>query len=482
MDGQMNPALLPLALAVPTAAVYGYLRLRTIGSDPALRSLARPRDLTALTPKQVRRTAQRLRVLDQQPHMRQCGVRLGRLQPSGPDLYATWEDVAIAIMSPRTGKTTALAVPAVLDAPGPVVATSNKGDLWAATATDDAWIFDPQRIIHAEQIWWWNPLAAVDNVEDAYRFASHFLGTIDDDGKRDIWNQGARDLIAGYTLAAHHGGNTLLDVHDWLCRPHLTEPVDILHRCGYRQMAESILDKMNSAEKTRASFYVTATTAMQCLTDPRITSWVTYKAGARQFNPHAFVHSNDHLHLLSKEGGGSAAPLVAALTDAVIRAGVVAAEQAGGRLDPPLMLVLDEAANVCRIADLPKLYSHLGSRNIFAFTILQSYAQGAQAWGHTGIKELWGAATIKLVGPGMDDASFAGDLSRLVGEHDVPTVSYGNGRSGHSRNRSMRRDRIMSAADIRALGKGAALLFATGSKPALVKLRPWYEDKRWRDD
>jgi type IV secretory pathway TraG/TraD family ATPase VirD4 len=164
----------------------------------------------------------------------------------------------------------------------------------------------------------------------------------------------------------------------------------------------------------------------------------------------------------------------------VLHAGIREAEHAGGRLDPPLVVVLDEAANVCRISDLPKLYSHLGSRNIFPLTILQSYAQGAQVWGHTGIKELWGASTIKLVGPGMDDASFAGDLSRLVGEHDVPTRSYGSGRGGNTRNRSMRRDRILSPADIRALKKGTALLFATGSKPALIQLQPWYEDKRWR--
>lgn len=474
----MNSALLPLALAVPTAAWYGYLQLRGY-SDRAPHSLARPHDLAALTPRHVQRTARRLRTLkERRPPMGECGVRLGQLQPRGPDLYATWEDVAVAIMAPRTGKTTTLAIPAVLNAPGPVVTTSNKADLWAATTDQHSWVFDPQQIVRAEQTWWWNPLGLVDNVEDAYRFATHFLGTIDDDGKRDIWNQGARDLIAGYTLAAHYGAHSLLDVHDWLCRPHITEPVDLLHRHGFRQMAESITDKMNSAEKTRTSFYVTATTAMSCLADPRITSWVTYKSGVRQFNPHVFVHTTDRLHLLSKEGGGSAAPLVAALTDAVIRAGIIAAEQAGGRLDPPLMLVLDEAANVCRIADLPKLYSHLGSRNIFPLTVLQSYAQGAQVWGHTGIKELWGAATIKLIGAGVDDASFASDLSRLVGEHNVPTVNYGYGHGGRSHNRGMRRDRIMSPADIRALGKGTAILFATGNRPALIKLQPWYKNRR----
>ncbi len=48
------------------------------------------------------------------------------------------------------------------------------------------------------------------------------------------------------------------------------------------------------------------------------------------------------------------APLVAALTDATIRAARRAAERAGGRLDPPLPVVLDEAANICRIGDLPQ--------------------------------------------------------------------------------------------------------------------------------
>ena len=43
---------------------------------------------------------------------------------------------------------------------------------------------------------------------------------------------------------------------------------------------------------------------------------------------------------------------------------------AGGRLDPPMTAVLDEAANVCRISDLPDLYSHLGSRGINVVTLL----------------------------------------------------------------------------------------------------------------
>ncbi len=60
-----------------------------------------------------------------------------------------------------------------------------------------------------------------------------------------------------------------------------------------------------------------------------------------------------------------------------------------------MVLVLDEAANICRISDLPALYSHLGSRGLVPLTILQSYSQAVGVWGETGTKALWGAATVK---------------------------------------------------------------------------------------
>ena len=72
-------------------------------------------------------------------------------------------------------------------------------------------------------------------------------------------------------------------------------------------------------------------------------------------DPDTFVTAANTLYLLSKDSGGAAAPLVAALTDRVLRAGERLAEARGGRLDPPLVAVLDEAASSAPIRDLPKL-------------------------------------------------------------------------------------------------------------------------------
>jgi len=161
-----------------------------------------------------------------------------------------------------------------------------------------------------------------------------------------------------------------------------------------------------------------------------------------------------------------------------MRAATLAAETAGGRLDPPMVVVLDEAANICRIADLPQLYSHLGSRGIIPLTILQSHAQGVGVWGETGMRALLGAATVKLVGSGIDDASFAEDLSRLIGDHDVTTLSTSRGDGRSSRSRSVRQQRILPAAAIRALPKGQALVWLTGSKVAIIRTLPWYAGPR----
>lgn len=182
------------------------------------------------------------------------------------------------------------------------------------------------------------------------------------------------------------------------------------------------------------------------------------------------------MYLLSKDGGGGASALIAACADSVMRAATAQAERAGGRLDPPMLAILDEAANVCKISDLPDLYSHLGSRGIIPVTILQSYRQGQKVWGDAGMDAMWSASTIKVIGAGIDDPDFADKLSRLIGDHDVETRSTSTSDSGTSTSISMRQERILPADAIRALAKGTALLFATGMRAAMLDLRPWYQE------
>jgi type IV secretory pathway TraG/TraD family ATPase VirD4 len=478
---------------VPLVLGTSVLLLQT--QQDAVARLARAREVKALTPRAAARQAIRLRasLADTDPrHVpgNDAGVALGRLtggqhltRRGGPTLRASWEDVLVAVMAPRAGKTTALAVPAILEAPGAVVATSNKSDLWAATSAlrvqrtgEPVWVFDPQQIAHTPRTWWWNPLRGVSTVDEAYRLAGHFIQEVRSERDRDFWTSAAHDLLTGLLLAAGLDHRDLAEVYEWLNDPVLTTPIDILRRHDEPAVAASLLGRSLGAPETRDGIYETARTAAQCLRDKRIMAWIRPpRTPLDELDIATFAASKQTLYLLSKEGAGAAAPLVAALTDRVMREATRQAERRGGRLDPPLLVVLDEAANVCKIADLPELYSHFGSRGIVPITILQSYRQGVRVWTENGMHALWSAATIKLIGAGLDDARLADDLSRLVGEHDVTirTATYGHRHRGDSL--TVRRQRILGPEDIRALPRDHALLLATGARAALLRLTPWFD-------
>ncbi|MEU9079977.1 TraM recognition domain-containing protein [Kitasatospora sp. NPDC048538] len=448
--------------------------------------LASARDMTALAPKAVAERARQLRpsltkAEDVSPD--DAGTLLGNLDSAGgPELRASWEDVILAIMAPRAMKSTALAVQAVLRAPGAVMLTSNKPDVFATTRRRRAkvgkpWTFDPQGITYSRREMWIDLLGLAGTVEGAGRLAGHFISSaVDERNRGDFWMNAARNLLTALFHAASVSGGQLVDVLAWLSNPADRAPAAALRAAGKTALAQQLASTVAGAQDTRDGIYETARQCVACLLDPEILAWVTPDSEVPQFHPERFVHGRDTLYLLSKDGGGSAAGVIAAVADSVLRAGVLAAERAGGRLDAPTSAVFDEAANVCRIEDLPQLYSHLGSRGVVLTTILQSYQQGVRVWGEAGMDSMWGAATVKVLGAGLDDPDFAEDVSRLIGEHRVTETSTSHGSSGRSVSVSSRKERVMTAAEVRALPKGRALLLATGTKVALIRLRPWFRE------
>ncbi|MCW8103317.1 TraM recognition domain-containing protein [Streptomyces tauricus] len=447
--------------------------------------LAGPRELAALAPAGITARARELRPSlrgQKDLHPDETGNLLGDLAPNGPELRSSFEDVELDLMAPRAGKSTGVAIPRVLRARGAVLLTSNKSDVYAVTRAQrekigKVWTFDPQGIAHAPREMWWDMLSDCDSIEGARRLAGHFVASVNDDSsKKDFWISAAQNTLTALFHAAAGGKATVIDLLGWLADPADRTPIDLLRDIGMVALAEQLQGTVRGAVETRDGIYETARQCVSCLLDPSILAWVTPDPNLPQFRPHEHVLTRDTLYLLSKDGGGSAAGVIAGLADGTLRAGVMAAERMGGRLDPPMAAVLDEAANVCRISDLPDLYSHLGSRGINVVTLLQSYRQGSRVWGEAGMDAMWGAATIKLLGAGLDDADFVDKVSKLVGQHDVSTVSISRSKDGTSRSTSYRLDPILPPDRIRALPKGTALLLATGVKPALIRLRPWYKE------
>jgi type IV secretory pathway TraG/TraD family ATPase VirD4 len=481
------PGLLTAALAA-LAGRWWWLRRNGGGSrSKAVAGMAKHRDIQPLLAAATTAKARSLRSSlkdTRKPAPHETGILLGNLAGTRHEVRMGYEDVAVAIMAPRSGKTTCLAVPAILNAPGPVLLTSNKaaGDAYTATVGARAtvgrtWTMDPQQIAHARRELWWNPMADATTLEGAGRLAGHFLAaSVDASQHGDFWSKAASNVLSQLFLAAANDNRPITDVMAWLAFPADRTPLDVLRDHRFGPVAAQLKGTVEGPPETRDGIYETARQYAACLLNSDIAAWVTPQAGIAEFDPAEFVGSRDTLYLLSKDGGGGASALIAACADSVMRTATTAAERAGGRLDPPMLAILDEAANVCKISDLPDLYSHLGSRGIIPITILQSYRQGQKVWGDAGMDAMWSAATVKVIGSGIDDPDFADKLSRLIGDHDVETTSTSTSDSGKSTSVSMRQERILPPDAIRSLAKGSALLFATGLRAAMLTLRPWYTE------
>ena len=485
--GRTGWVVLAVELVVLLSLVIGVaVLIRRLGStrsrvDRAATYMGRGRDVDALTRKETTKTAERLGVHGSP------GVPIGRAVAGGGELFGSWEDMHIDVWGPRTGKSTSRAIPAILAAPGAVLVTSNKRDVVDATRnvraeTGQVWVFDPQGIALEEPSWWWNPLSYVTDEVRAAKLAEHFAnGSRDPGAKTDaFFDPAGQDLLAGLLLAAALDQRPLTQVYTWLTRPKDDEAVEILREHGYTLTADQVAGVVAAPEEQRGGVFGTAQQMASCLTNRQVARWVTTTGPGDtrpEFDPTEFVRAAARpgtLYSLSKEGRGTAGPLVTALTVAVVEAAEeLASRSPGGRLAVPMVGVLDEAANVCRWRDLPNLYSHYGSRGIILMTILQSWSQGVDVWSESGMRKLWSASNVKVYGGGVSEVGFLQDLAHLIGDYDRLSSSTSTSRGQRTVSQQLHRERILDVADLAAMPKGRAVVIASGSRPTLIRTMPW---------
>ncbi|MFI7531500.1 type IV secretory system conjugative DNA transfer family protein [Nocardia salmonicida] len=460
--------------------------------DGRAKFMARSKDLFALSRKAVRAKAEQLGVVldaGDEP-----GVLIGLAAIDDTELYGSYEDLHLDIWGPRQGKSTSRVIPAIMGAIGPVVSTSNKRDVVDATRAPrekrtgaKTWVFDPQAIASEAPSWYWDPIEWIwgqdgDGAEERAAELAGIFGASHGAAEGDaFFTPEGEDLLAGLFLAAAVGQRPITEVYAWVTDDKDQTPINLLNKSGdFPRFTEGLAAQYAMTEKTRSGVFTTAKKMAAVLRYSRIERWVTPagpgEAPREAFDVDKFVTSKETLYLLSGEKKGSAGPLITALAAAIAEAGAEEGNRHGGRLPVPLLIVLDEAANIVRWPDLPKQYSHFGGRGIVVMTILQSWAQGVRCWGEDGMKALWSAANVKVLGSGLDDANFLRDRSELIGDHYELVSSLSVSQGGHKSTSTSRiTERTMTGSDLASLPRGRAVVFTSGRTAVLIKTVPWLD-------
>lgn len=397
-------------------------------------------------------------------------------------LVATEQRHSVIVLGPtQSGKTTGLAVPSILEWSGPVIATSVKNDLAQDTLgwrerQGSVWVYDPTATTGLEASTW-SPLDGAREWSGAKKIAKWLTDASKSGGKGglsdgDFWYAAAGKLLAPHLFAAAANGYTMSDVVRWIDTQEEFEVRSLLQATGVEEAITAAEASWQREDRAKSSIYTTAEVVIEAYSEPTVlnsarTSEIRtsrfFDGGHHTLYVCAPSHEQDRLR-----------PVFSTLLKQFIRA----AYDFGKRLDPPLLIVLDEAANIAPLDDLDSIASTCSGLGIQLLTVWQDLSQINARYGDRA-NTVVNNHRAKIVLSGISDPSTLDYVSRLVGSEEVRSESSTIDGSGSKSKTISTQDKNLAPSDVvRRIKPNEGLLVYGALLPARLKLRPWYKSKR----
>ena len=464
---------LGLVLSPFVGAGFVLLRRRqgTATNGEAAARWARPRDLRPL------------RIRESQPGRLTLGLVDGKLVAAEP------RQSVIVIGPVQTGKTTGFAIPAILEWQGPVVATSVKTDLLretiaARSAISDAhvWVYDPTGGT-GKKTAGWTPLASCKTWQGAQRVAAWLSSSAHHGGhgveNAAFWYAAAAKLIAPILFAAAISNRTMADVVRWVDAQSQEDVFDVLEASGVDAAMTAFQASKLRDDRTRSGVYTTAETVLAAYADPGVLD-SALKSELRADRLLDGGHHTAYLCAPSHEQR-RLQPLFATLVQEIVAAAYERATATGDPVNPPLLLVLDECANIAPLRELATLASTGAGQGIQLVSVFQDMAQINAVYGRDRAPTIVSNHRAKVILSGIADAQTLDYVARLLGDEEVRQVSSTSAAEGRrSTTESVAYRGLVPANVLREMRPGHGLLVYGHLAPARIALRPWFKDRRLR--
>ena len=352
-------------------------------------------------------------------------------------------------------------------------------------------MFDPQGMLSpgfAHHVAW-DAIAGCDDPMRAATRADALASNtgITDGSENRIWRGHAKTVIETTLHAAALTGASIETAYRWLQSEHALEiPLDTLERhpgaCPtWDARLRGIIN--NPDPRFVGSVMSVVAAAIAPLALPTVRAALTPAPGRPAITAERLLATSGTLYAIATDRGAAAASgLVSALIeDIAYIARHTAARSPGGRMDPPVLFLLDECANVAPIPSLPALLADGRGQNLTVIPIFQALAQVRSRYGTDDASTIFSAAQIKLILGGTDDAGDLRDLSALIGERDdwFTTTS----RSAHAlaidtsatTSSSLRKIPILPPDAIRSIPFGSAVMLQSQADPFPLRMRRWID-------
>ena len=341
-------------------------------------------------------------------------------------------------------------------------------DLFALTSgvrerTGRVYVFNPQGIGAVPSTFGWDPVPGCEEPAVAIRRADDFTTAVDQKGVEGggWFGKRAGAYMRALFCAAALDGRDLRAVASWALGCEITEAQEILQRHGRDQWAQELGQLRGEARRTVETIQMTMAAALGFINDPRLLECVLPADGYGLDIP-GFLRERGTVYLVGRMQGEDAplAPLFTALAGEIHYQGVLLASmQPGGRLDPPLLMALDEATQICP-CPIPTWLADSGGQGITIATVCHGEAQLAARWGEHGKQTILDTSGVKVYMPGITATSTLETASRLAGD-----TAYTERGQEH-----FTRHPILTEAMIRQMPAGYALVLRGGLSPVICRV------------
>jgi type IV secretion system protein VirD4 len=418
---------------------------------------------------------------------------LGRAR--GRLLYAEARHALIAFGPPQSGKSAGLAVPALLEWDGPAVASSIKTDLLATTevrrrALGRVFVFDPFAL-SGQTGDTWSPLRGAVTWDGALEVAWRLAAAGEVDGKGveggDFWAVAAEQRLAPLLHVAARTGSGMEAVVRWTygqgtreLDTAVSELTGSARDDDELQDAHAAYDALRAfesqADRTRSSIEATAQGLLRAYRFRR----VLRSAAGCEITPDRLLDERATLYLIGDAKASKLLrPLFLTLLSEVVDRAYERATLAGGRLELPLLLCLDEAGNVAPLPNLAEVATTAPSHNIQLVSIFHDLAQARSRYGKQA-ETVVNSHRARMLLPGVADLETLRYFSGLAGEEEIPDTTRTRGAGGENRTTGRRRRPLIAPEALRQMAPGEALLLYGRIPPIRLRLRMWFTDRRLR--
>ncbi|HEV8065406.1 MAG TPA: type IV secretory system conjugative DNA transfer family protein, partial [Acidimicrobiales bacterium] len=354
------------------------------------------------------------------------GLYLAGLPAGG--LFAPPAAGLMVLGPPRCGKTSAVVVPNVLANAGPVVSTSTKPDVMlitarARSALGPCYLFDPSGQVKCpagvERIAW-SPLVGSGTWDGANRTALSMVeaarpGT--DRGEGVHWNANAKRILA---CAFHSGalaGLPFGEVVDLVSSRDIDRIRFPLAKAEVETALRVLEGYAKGDDREMSGIWSTAATVLAGYT----TDAAKRAATGKMIDPVEFAAGRGTLYVCAPSEQqrltvGAVAGLINDVKTAAYAKSSTGSPQPGPRY--PMLLALDEVANIAPLHDLPSILSEGASQGVVTLVCFQDLSQARSRW-PADWEGFLTTCQSKLVFPGIADTSTLDRISRLCGQVDV---------------------------------------------------------------